>query len=873
MISIAGIAFFQLYINGIRADTDTLSTSWSLWNSRTFYFTYDITSLLSPGINTVGVLLGRGWRDTAEFPVRFDPMPCDADEYLLRAVVLDSRGAVLVASDPLWNGTSSGPIVSDHVYNGETYDSRLEQPGWNKPGFVFPASGGWGPVPVQGPECFNPQLSPVTIPGIGVDSVASPVSITRLSDVSQVVNFGDNLSGWTKITVTGPAGSNVTLRHAEVLQHPPYGPANGEIYNGNLRSALATDIYILKGDPAGETFEPHFTYHGFQFVEVLYYPGDLLPQNIQQIHFHTLNPVRSSFTSSSPVLNKIQYAVVKGQASNQMSVPTDCDQRDERLGWMGDAGLTSDSFAINFDYTAFLDNYLQLMADNQDGSGSLPDVVPFFRYGGRPADPSWSAALPQNLWVRYNIDGNTDPVTKHWQTLLAYFGNIQQQVASAGSLSKWPAPYGDWVPADAATKVPNSLCAAYNYIVNAQQTTALAAATGNTADHAKFAKLATDVMANYTAAFFDNTTGCWSTCGQAGYSFAYQAQLVPAASIPSLTSALVSDITVKYTNHPSSGIIGVKALFPTLSALGQNDVALALAEQTSYPSWGYMFYNTLEPANSSIWELWDGPTQGPGMNSRNHHMFSSLSAWLVTEVGGIKDPAPLKVCGAGAAGPVRLAPAQLQGVAAADTTISTPCGDVKLAYQRHGGSQCARQPEGRSVSSPLSPILPPLSLSCGSRGGVISSLSFASWGYPTGTCGAFTAHPTCHSPHSLSLVSSLCLNKTECAVPTHADAWPGADKLDCSPPPSSPPAAAANPRTLAVEFVCSLPPSLTVSASLPVGAVATVALPTLGLSGYTVLESGVDVAGVPVAGVRAVTHRNGHVDVEVGSGSYEFTLA
>ena len=200
-----------------------------------------------------------------------------------------------------------------------------------------------------------------------------------------VVDFGNNLAGWTKLSVSGPAGTKVTMRHAEVLQHPPYGPMDGNIYVGNLRSALATDTFILKGVGI-EVYEPHFTYHGFRYVEISGYPGTLTFDDVTQVHFRTQAPVRVQFNTSSVILNVIQNNLIRGQGSNLMSVPTDCDQRDERLGWMGDASLSADSFAINYDVRAFQDNYLRNMVDSQPSDGSLPDVVPEYRYGGRPAD-------------------------------------------------------------------------------------------------------------------------------------------------------------------------------------------------------------------------------------------------------------------------------------------------------------------------------------------------------------------------------------------------------------------------------------------------------------------------------------------------------
>ena len=406
---------------------------------------------------------------------------------------------------------------------------------------------------------------------------------TSASANNIVVDFGENLSGWVKLFVKGKAGTTVTLRHAEVLQHPPYGPANGEIYTGNLRTAQATDVYILKGDPNGEIFEPHFTYHGFQYVEVIGYPGTLTADNITQIHFRTLSRVRTTFNSSSPILNAIQINALKGQGSNMMSVPTDCDQRDERLGWMGDADLSADSFAINYDFAAFQDGFLLNMADAQPNDGSLPDVVPFMRYGGRPGDVSWSAALPQNVYVRYKVNGDLQPAQRFWGVLSSYFDNLASQFQKAeGNFQKWNTPYGDWVPA--GPKVANQLCTGFNYIVNARQMIELATALNRTADAQKYAALVSQLTEAYNAAFYHQDRNCWDNCVQSAYAMSLVAGVAPQSAQAPALNALINDIVTTQKNHVTVGIIGAKALFSILQSTGHVQIGVDLAEQTTQVS-------------------------------------------------------------------------------------------------------------------------------------------------------------------------------------------------------------------------------------------------------------------------------------------------
>lgn len=959
-IFISGIGFFQLYVNGLRVDSGSLSGAWTTWNERVLYFTYDLTHILKVGNNAIGVMLGRGWRNLDSFPPLYaQSATCDVHERLLKAAItIDS--SVVLTTDTTWQATASSPVVSDSVYNGETYDARLEQPGWDIPGFVPAPTAGWAPAQII--PCFMPTMTPISFPDIGVDKQSRPVrfikpgadcpdgmfgglvaenmnltlqcvpgtgTISRIlfasfgtptgtcghyaqgtcsakdslqmvenaclgktsctipatntffggdpcfdtakslavmaagcspvSATKVVVDFGENLSGWLKLRVKGAAGTQVTLRHAEVLQHPPYGPADGNVYTGNLRSALATDIYILKGDPAGEIFEPHFTYHGFQYVEVTGYPGELTADNITQIHFHTMLDVTSKFNSSSPILNAIQKNALLGQGSNQMSVPTDCDQRDERLGWMGDADLSADSFAINYDYSAFQDAFIRAMLDAQPSDGSLPDVVPFARYGGRPADVSWSAALPQNIYVRYKINGDLHPAAQHWGPLLMYFDDLDAQFQHASrDFTKWKTPYGDWVPA--GPKVSDQLCTAFSYIFGVRQMAELAQALNYSSDAAKFNALTATLVADYNTAFFHRDRNCWDNCGQSSYALSLLAGVATPDVAAAAMTALLNDIVSTQHNHVTVGIIGAKALFALLKSSGHVQTGVDLAEQTTQPSWGYMIYNDVEPATSNLWELWDSPTEGPGMNSRNHHMFSSISEFIVTAAGGVDN----LNCRDG----LTFRPASALSVSSASVEVRSACGPVTSSYVRSGGVQCARVPESRSASRPG--FLPgsPVELSCGEHGGVFASVDFASWGQADGTCGAFSTNSSCHADVSAA-VRAACLGHASCMLTGDADEWA--------------PVACVGPRRLVVQATCSAPHGVVATVTVPVAAPgARVFLPAPAHQPITVLEGeagaervvfGTHGPSAAAGGVRHASRTTEGVVVEVGSGQYRLRLA
>lgn len=422
------------------------------------------------------------------------------------------------------------------------------------------------------------------------------------------------------------------------------------------------------------------------------------------------------------------------------------------------------------------------------------------------------------------------------------------------------------------------MCSAQNYIASVGQLAVLAGALDREADAERLTKLAQALRAEYAAAFTNHTTGCWGGCGQSAIALALVSGVVPEAKQSFAREQLLASLKTT-AEHVTVGIIGAKALFPAFDLLGDTEQAARLAETTSYPSWGYMIFNEVEPAPSSLWELWDAPTQGPGMNSRNHHMFSSISAWLVRSIGGFRD----FTCGGDARPPLRLAPAAALGVAWANTSTTLPCGRARLAYRRHGGVQCTTVPEGRSSAHPGAPVVADAVLDCGAAGGVIQAVEFASFGRPSGHCGgALTANASCHHPDSLGRVAERCVGRQSCRLPSHAGFWGTAG---CDP---------ALLRHLQARVRCSRPASLAVEVALPVGARAVLALPWVapaaagaGEPRPRLREGGLPVAvggASPAADTGVVSARllpagsggpgyaDGVVEVEVGSGEYAFHL-
>ena len=316
-----------------------------------------------------------------------------------------------------------------------------------------------------------------------------------------------------------------------------------------------------------------------------------------------------------------------------------CVHSDERLGWMGDAGLSADAMATNFPTETFHGNYLANIHDEQDGDGSLPDVTPFYRYGNRPADVSWSAAFPQILWVLTTHYHALDVVAQHWDGLGLYLCNLAAQLSGVGgNIEFMPGTYGDWVTPNQVNRVSVHYTSGFNYIVNLWQAADIASALGHTSNVTALTSLATTLAQDFHTAWYHVMNYSYADGRQTSFALALSAPgVVPPADRDHVANGLLDALITRQQLHVSTGIIGAKALFPTLSAIGRTDTAVGLLEQLTWPSWGFMAFNDLEPA-TTLWELWSAPWKGPGMNSRNHHMFSSVSLWILERVGGLSPP-------------------------------------------------------------------------------------------------------------------------------------------------------------------------------------------------------------------------------------------
>ena len=641
---LAGIGYYELRLNGGKVGDHVLDPGYTPFDKRVLYVTYDITGQLRAGPNAVGLMLGEGW-----YHARAALLQLEID--------LPGGRHVRISTDASWK-TAQGPILADSIYNGETYDATRELAGWDSPGCDDRQ---WKPASPD--EAPHGALSAQMMPPIRVVADLPARKMTSPRQGVYVFDMGQNFSGWTRLRVLGPAGTRVVMRHSELLYE------DGTLNVENLRAAKATDTYVLRGDAGGETWEPRFTYHGFRYVELTGYPGTPRLDSVIGREVHTDVRPAGSFAASKPLLNQLQQNIVWGVKSNLHSIPTDCDQRDERMGWMADAHLAAETAMLNFDMAAFYTNFLRSIRDDQDEDGSLPDTVPRGTLKP-PADPAWGSAYPllvKYMWEQY---GDRRIVEQHFEGIRRWAEFLHTRADADGIVSF--VKYGDWVPTE---RTPGDLVSTAYYYLSLDTVARMAAVLGKSPEAARYRTLADSVAAGFQKRFYHADSHSYANGTQTASTLPLFFGITPAGDRDSVQNSLNSDIVYSKNTHLSTGILGTKYLLPLLSQDGRGDLAYDLATQTTYPSWGYM----IEKGATTVWELWQD-VEGPSMNSHNHAMFGSVGAWFYTSLAGIhidpKNPGYERI---------RIQPEMVRDLHYASASIDTVRGRVASAWQREPG--------------------------------------------------------------------------------------------------------------------------------------------------------------------------------------------
>jgi alpha-L-rhamnosidase len=664
---ISGIGYYQLYIEGELVDQSRrLDVGWTTYQQRTLYTSYDLTQILNTtGSKGIGITLGQGWYNRQQWAIGLGPrielsLGYGSPRVILQLNIVYTDGTnQSIVTDSSWLGRE-GEHRFDSVYMGTTMDFRAIRPCWSCANFTDPyplwinasvlsspvnfTAGGQFSLQIMDPIRIGPNALHIATSGrLGNADGVQGASLTdggilkpifQAYTNGQMFDLGQNFAGWCKLSSLNAARSTIIqLRYAELryaeLQNAlvENGTNMWGFYYESLREISVTDNVVLNGT-GNETFEPVFTYHGFRYLVVVGY-NNITKDDVECYNAHSETTYIGNFTSSSNVLNQIQHNILWSQLSNMMSLPTDCPQRNERRGYLGDAALSVDETLFNFDYVNFYVNYLTMIEDNQTPDGAVTDAVPF-TVGSRPADPNWGTAYATITWFLYEHTGDVTIIEKYYTGIEAWIGCLINQYQRTGLANLYHYA-GDWEPVNRTGN--GSLVSSYAFLRDVYTFINMSQILNRTDHVQKYTQLYQRLADEFHHVFYNVTIGAYSDGTQPMNILALALpDVVPASLRLSVLNKLVTNIMT--TGYFTGGIISVNPLYPLLSKEGHHDLALRLAQNTSYPSYGYMFHNNIQNATTT-WEQWNSLPQG-AWSSLNHHMFNSIGAWFYRYLAGIE---------------------------------------------------------------------------------------------------------------------------------------------------------------------------------------------------------------------------------------------
>jgi alpha-L-rhamnosidase len=609
-IYISGLGYYKLFINHERVGENELDPGFTDYGKRVLYVTYDITQYLGKE-NSIGIIVGSGWYGIPKIKAQIE------------LYYKNGEKEIIVNDDNRWFVTV-GPIIHSGIYDGEYYDARLEDLEWNTPSQRIDYSK-WAPAFVTdapGGRMVSQSLEPIKI----VEKI-NPISITEPRPDVYVVDAGLNLAGWAEITIKGQRGDKITMKFAESLYE------NGLVNQENLGVARSEDTYILKGDSV-ENWEPSFTYHGFRYIQL---EGYRYRPNLDDI---LVKRVRSDvkengkFNCSNDLLNQIYDMVKNTEESNLHSIPTDCPQRGERMGWLNDMTVRVEQAIYNFNMARMYAKWIDDVADTQSEDGRITDTAPF-KWGNRPADPVSASYLLLPLKC-YEFYGNKLILEDHYKGMKAWVDFLYSQ--SEDGILKY-SHWGDWSPPKAFGRIgyepksrytPDELISTAYLYYSIKLISRISEILNHHEKIEYYGALSEKVKDAFNHHFFDPSTGGYGTNNQACNSLALMFGLTTDENKIEVVHNLVEDVK-KHGYHLTTGNQCTKYLLESLSENGFIDVAYQIVAQTTYPSWGNMIQN----GATTVWERWEFDT-GPGMNSHNHPMLGSVGSWFYKYLLGIR---------------------------------------------------------------------------------------------------------------------------------------------------------------------------------------------------------------------------------------------
>ena len=626
-LHVTALGAYEAFLNGARVGDALLAPESTDFRKRVLYQTYDVTGQVRAGANVLGAHVGDGWYASVVAPggrYAFGPAP---RRFLAQLELTFADGSrQVVASGPGWRAGPS-PVTQSEIYNGETSDGRRDQARWSEPGGD---EDGWTEARIAEPPPVQPSAQAAA--PIRITEQLAPQTASEPRPGVFVFDFGQNFAGFCRLRVKGQSGNQVRLRFAELLGE------GGEVDQANLRAAKATDTYILRGDPAGEVFEPSFTYHGFRYVQVEGYPGRPTRADLEGLAIQSDLPTTGALRIDNANIQQLWRNAVWSQRSNFTGIPTDCPQRDERLGWLGDANVFWDAAAYNMDVYAFTQRFSADMRDAQAPGGGFSDYAPAARrFNDQPA-PGWADAgivLPWTAWRRY---GATSIIDANWEAMSRYLRYLEDSNPDGLWLNNRGLDFGDWLSLDA--KAPGDPTTPKDLIGTAwwAHTTSclreMALATGRTEAAAKLAAAHRRIVAAFQRAYV-GADGAVGNGSQTGYILALKFGLVPEALRGAAAKRLTDDIEGR-GGVLSTGFLGTPFSLDVLADAGRTDLVYDLLLRTEFPSWGYM----IAKGATTIWERWNGDVGDVSMNSFNHYALGAVAGFLFRRIAGIDAAAP-----------------------------------------------------------------------------------------------------------------------------------------------------------------------------------------------------------------------------------------
>ena len=672
MLYICGLGLYEAYINGQRIGTQVLSPTPTNYDRSVRYNTFDVTREVRQGANAIGVVLGNGRFMAMRNPgMRGFGLP----RLLAQLVITTTDGRqTVIASDKTWQMMADGPIQTNNEFDGEIYDARKAMPGWNEPGY---RQAGWRPAELMAAPA--PLIEAQTNPNIQVMDSVQPQSIRPIGHGRYLIDMGQNMVGWLRVRIHGDEGDTLRLRFAERLApgHPD------KLFLANLRTAEVTDTYISDHRPG--TWQPAFTYHGFRYVEVSGFRRAPRLSAFQGQVVYDEMATTGTFHTSNSLLNRIYHCAYWGIRGNYRGMPTDCPQRDERLGWLGDRATGALGECYLFDNHLLYAKWIRDITETQRADSVISDVAP--RYWSVYSDNvTWPMAWYTVAAMLDEQYGDSQPIREAYEPMKKFMLHLKNRYDDHGIITR--DVYGDWcLPPESPelihskdstriTRGPVLATAAYYRLCRLMER--FAGIAGKTADVALWQEMGRETREAFNRRFYHADKGRYDNNTVTANILALRWGLVPEGEADRVFGQVVAKMTAAGTPHISTGVLGTQEIMRGLTDYGRGDIAYTLATNRTYPSWGFM----TDHGATTIWELWNGDTANPRMNSGNHIMLlGDLVIWYYQYLAGIGQTSDSR-----GYSHIRLQPRIPEGLSHVSATYRSPYGLIESRWRIDGNT-------------------------------------------------------------------------------------------------------------------------------------------------------------------------------------------